>query len=142
MACSSPHRDITGRQINFKVVLCVCIGGSKGGARDAPPGVQILSFSCSFLQNICKLIALLGVGHPPQENPGSATGLCAKKACKHHHVDKSDVLSSRLRLINQAIPCPVMNTGTISIVHVAYMLSKPVELMRLQYYQQCFTASK
>ena len=33
------------------------IGGSKGGgARDAPLGVQILSFSCSFQQIIRKII--------------------------------------------------------------------------------------
>ena len=39
----------------------------------APPGVQILSFSCSFRQKNWKIIALLGVGAPPGENPGSAT---------------------------------------------------------------------
>ena len=61
-------------------------------------------------------------GSPPQESLGSATGLCAKKACKHNHVDKSDMLSSRLRLINQAIPCPVMNIGTISIILVVYVI--------------------
>ena len=41
---------------NLRIVLCFysspelrLIGGSKGGARDAPPrGVPILSFSCSF----------------------------------------------------------------------------------------------
>ena len=30
------------------------IGGSKGGARDAPPPIQILSFSCSFRQKFEK----------------------------------------------------------------------------------------
>ena len=41
------------------------IGGSKGapGTR-TPLGVQILSFSCSFWQKNCKIIALLGVGAP------------------------------------------------------------------------------
>ena len=42
------------------------IGRSKGGARDVrPPGVQILSFPCSFQPKIYKIIALLGVGAPP-----------------------------------------------------------------------------
>ena len=33
-------------------------GGTKGGGggRQRPPGLQILSFSCSFRQNICKII--------------------------------------------------------------------------------------
>ena len=36
-------------------LLIITIGGSKGGARDAPPPrVQILSFSCSFLQKFEK----------------------------------------------------------------------------------------
>ena len=41
-------------------LLLKALADPNGG--DAPPGVQILSFSCS-----------LGVGAPPQENPGSAT---------------------------------------------------------------------
>ena len=50
------------------------IGGSKGGARDAPPpGVQILSFLCSFWQKNCKIIAVLELAPPPRGNPGSAT---------------------------------------------------------------------
>ena len=46
-----------------------------GGARDAhrPLGVQILSFSCSFWQKNCKIIAVLRVGAPPRGNPGSPT---------------------------------------------------------------------
>ena len=44
------------------------IGRSKGGTRDArPPGVQILSFSCSFQQKFEKIIPILGVGAPPLE---------------------------------------------------------------------------
>ena len=42
-------------------------GGSKGGARDArPPGVKILSISCSFWENLVKLYvgAPRGVGAP------------------------------------------------------------------------------
>ena len=46
-----------------------------GGARDPPPGVQILSFSCSFQQKSWKIIALLKVGAAPRENPGSATAV-------------------------------------------------------------------
>ena len=43
------------------------------GVRDVrPPGVQIISFSCSFWQKVCKIIALPG-GTPPQENPRSTT---------------------------------------------------------------------
>ena len=38
----------------IKDYLNVTSGGSKGGARDAPPRVQILSFSCSFRQKNCK----------------------------------------------------------------------------------------
>ena len=38
-----------------------------------PLGVQILSFSCSFRGQNWKIIALLGVGTPPGENPRSAT---------------------------------------------------------------------
>ena len=48
-----------------------CIGGSKGASGMRAPGVQILSFSCSFRQ----IIALFGFDAPPQENPGSATVL-------------------------------------------------------------------
>ena len=39
----------------------------------APLGVQILSFSCSFLQNNCKITPTWELKPPPQENPGSAT---------------------------------------------------------------------
>ena len=50
------------------------------GAREAPPGVQILSFSCSFqqkLQNNRFNTPILGVGAtPPWENPRTATGYC------------------------------------------------------------------
>ena len=53
----------------------VSIGGSKGSARDFPPGVQIISFSCSFCQTNWKIIALWELAHLPRENPGSATGI-------------------------------------------------------------------
>ena len=55
----------------------VISGGSKGGAREAcPPGVEILSISCSFgkiWQN--HMLAPPGESAPPPRgNPGSATG--------------------------------------------------------------------
>ena len=40
-----------------------------GGARDPPPSVQIISFSCSFWQHFCKIIGW----RPPLGNPGSGT---------------------------------------------------------------------
>ena len=56
----------------------VSIGGSRGGVRDArpPPGVQILSISCSFRENLACSRPPWRVHAPPRENPGSATGLC------------------------------------------------------------------
>ena len=49
----------------------------KGGARDAhPPGVQILSISYSFWENLAKLYVGAPPGElapPPRGNPGSAT---------------------------------------------------------------------
>ena len=49
------------------------------GARGmrAPLGVQILSISCSFWENLAKsyVVAPWGVGAPPRGNPGSATGI-------------------------------------------------------------------
>ena len=52
-------------------------GGSKGGgARDTPRlGVQILSISCSFWENLAKSsVGAPGeLAPPPRGNPGSAT---------------------------------------------------------------------
>ena len=44
----------------------LCIGGSKGGrqGRAPPPGVQILSFSCSFRQKVEKIIPLWELAPP------------------------------------------------------------------------------
>ena len=55
----------------------LCIGESKGAARDACPtlGVQILSIPCSFQQKNLQNNINLGVGAPPQENPGSTTAV-------------------------------------------------------------------
>ena len=39
------------------------IQGGAPGTR-APPGVKILSFSCSFRQNICKIIGFWELAHP------------------------------------------------------------------------------
>ena len=46
----------------FTLQINSFIGGS---THPWHPPVQILSFSCSFQQKICKIIALLGVGTPP-----------------------------------------------------------------------------
>ena len=45
------HRPITFHRI---YLVFLCIGGSRGGVRDARPplGVQILSISCSFRENL------------------------------------------------------------------------------------------
>ena len=55
-----------------------CFVASKLGARDArPPGVEILSYSCSFrqknLQNIRLAHRLWELALPTQENPGLTT---------------------------------------------------------------------
>ena len=50
------------------------LGGAQG-TRD-PLGTQILSISCSFLENLAKLYVGAPPGElaPPWENPGSAAG--------------------------------------------------------------------
>ena len=50
-------------------------GGSKGGTRDAPRGVQILSVSCSFWENFAKWYVgdPRELAPPPVGNPGSAS---------------------------------------------------------------------
>ena len=57
-------------------MVVVTIGGSRGGVRDARPplGVQILSISCSFRENLACSRPPWRVHAPPRENPGSATG--------------------------------------------------------------------
>ena len=52
------------------------IGGSKGGARDEHPRVQILSISCSFWEIFAKWYVGApsgGLVPPPRGNPGSTT---------------------------------------------------------------------
>ena len=51
------------------------IGGSRGGreGRTPPLGVQILSISCSFRENLACSRPPWRVHAPPRENPGSAT---------------------------------------------------------------------
>ena len=69
---STPHSFL----VQFGTLMIHCIGGSKGGARDAPPmGVPILSFSCSFRQKIENDSTFRSWRTPPGENPGSATAL-------------------------------------------------------------------
>ena len=72
----------------------------RGGARDAPPpGVQILSFLCSFWQKNCKIIAVLGVGAP-------SSGKSWIRHCRPSHMNKwtnSDaimVFEEELKFIN------------------------------------------
>ena len=76
---------IISRFIWFLLVLMYGImygssGGSKGDVRDAPPGIQILSISCSFWENLAKsYVGALspppgGLVPPPLGNPRSATG--------------------------------------------------------------------
>ena len=58
----------------FKSVTLADLGG---GVRDARPplGVQILSISCSFRENLACSRPPWRVHAPPRENPGSATVL-------------------------------------------------------------------
>ena len=59
-----------------------------GGVRDARPpplGVQILSISCSFWENLAKLCVHAppgGFTPPPGGNPGSVTEMGLKFLCK------------------------------------------------------------
>ena len=56
------------------VILSMDIGGSKGGRQGrAPPRGPNSFIFMQFLAKNWKIIALLGVGAPPGENPGSAT---------------------------------------------------------------------
>ena len=60
---------------NQKTNALVDLGGTPG---THPLGVQILSFSCSFRQKICKIIPIWELAHSPGENPGSATVIYQK----------------------------------------------------------------
>ena len=51
-------------------------GRIQAGARDASPGVQILSSSCNFRQK--NRAPNLGVGATTQENPGSAAAVATE----------------------------------------------------------------
>ena len=56
---------IEGEPRDFSLEGCQAIGGSKRGTRDASPtGVQIISFSGSFWQNVCKIIPLWKLAPP------------------------------------------------------------------------------
>ena len=59
-----------------------CIGGSKGGHQGhAPPGGPNSFIFMQFSAKMWKIIAILGVGAPPGENPGSATGIRTWLSC-------------------------------------------------------------
>ena len=67
---------VTNRSVH---IVTATSGGSKGGHEGrAPPGVQILSISCSFWENLAN--SYVGapppgeLAPPPRGNPGSATG--------------------------------------------------------------------
>ena len=57
------HSDFT-RNLKFKT-LSLADPRGKGGARDAPPGVKILSFSCSFGQKKLKNNSTFGSCRTP-----------------------------------------------------------------------------
>ena len=62
----------------------VCSGGSKGSARDAPPGSKFFQFHAVFWEMLAKLYVgppPEGLAPPPQENPASAPGM-SKKLCR------------------------------------------------------------
>ena len=60
------------------------IGGSKGGSqgRAPPPGGPNSFIFMQFSAKMWKIIAILGVGAPPGENPGSATEIIDSKTFK------------------------------------------------------------
>ena len=64
------------------------IGGSKG-VLGTPPGVQILSFLCSFRQKKLQNNPDMGVGAPSRENPGSATDVSTGKTSKYSSVSSN-----------------------------------------------------
>ena len=57
------------------LIISVSLADLGGGVRDARPplGVQILSISCSFRENLACSRPPWRVHAPPRENPGSAT---------------------------------------------------------------------
>ena len=69
-------------------------GGSKGGARDAP-GIQILSFLCSFRQKNLKNIALLGADAPPPPGKSWIAAVSGEKIMKKW---RRKIMSSEERL--------------------------------------------
>ena len=68
--CTSPPSSAD----NFiSVSLAISVVDLRGAPGMSPPGVQILSVSCTFQQKICKIIPIWELAHPHRENPGSAT---------------------------------------------------------------------
>ena len=67
-----------------------------------PQGSKFFHFHSVFSKKNCKIIALLGVGAPPRENPGSATecGIniyelqCSKLHMKHEKISQKMKLNS------------------------------------------------
>ena len=69
-ACQKTRRTVTTKKRHKKALADL-----GGGVRDARPplGVQILSISCSFRENLACSRPPWRVHAPPRENPGSAT---------------------------------------------------------------------
>ena len=71
-----------------------------------PPGVQILSISCSFWENLAKSYVGAPPGElapPPRGNPGSATG---KECLRCKNVNKLDM---KIQLYGRQVPTCVNN---------------------------------
>ena len=63
-----------GNGFSQKVTMTLAdLRGGRQGRAPPPPGVQILSFSCSFQLKIRKIIGFWELAPPPGENPRSAT---------------------------------------------------------------------
>ena len=82
----------------------VCIGGSKGGARDEPPQGPNSFIFMQFSAKNCKIIPIWELAHPPRKNPGPATAnrsTCNKRSIpsfdhSKHHSKKFYSTSERL----------------------------------------------
>ena len=62
--------------MGLSIAISRAVADLRGGAREAPPGVQILSISFNFWENMAKSYVGDSPGElatPPRGNPGSAT---------------------------------------------------------------------
>ena len=58
--------------LNVTKIFAITIGGSKGDAREGPPEGPNSFIFMQFWAEIRIIIAILEIGAPPGENPGSA----------------------------------------------------------------------